>query len=215
MIGTEQAREIASEFVDRAVVERELGETGDQASVFQNLQVSLQGDAAENQNRLGMDQVELSFKVGAAILIFRGKRLVLRRGASDCGRDISVSELEAVTAMRGRSLICKLSAVKRAIQEISGAIACEHAACPVRAMCGRRKSKNEQFRTRISEAGDRFAPVFPIEKRPALRARNAFPVADQARALSAGDDLLIQKLQGDFHVFTVSEIDTAASSRLA
>ncbi len=82
--------------------------------------------------------------------------------------------------------------MQRFVKKIARTIASEHTARAICSMRGRRKSKNQQLRLRISEARDGFAPIFPVAKCEALFARDFLPVAHQARTEPALDDFFIQ-----------------------
>lgn len=117
--------------------------------------------------------------------------------------------------MRGRRLVGEACAMECAIEKIARTIAGEHASGAIRPVSGGREAEDKQLGTRIAEAGNRLAPVIPAEERATFGASDAFTVANQARAFAAGDDFLVEQIQGILHVSTASEIDTAASGRLA
>jgi hypothetical protein len=53
----------------------------------------------------------------------------------------------------------------------------------------RSKSENQEFRVRIAEAGNRFAPIFPFAKCEPLVARHFFPVFNKPRTFPAAHNL--------------------------
>ena len=63
VISAEKAGEIAREFVNRAVAERELRESCDAATVFEDLEVGFQGDAAKDEDGFGPEEIEFSFEI--------------------------------------------------------------------------------------------------------------------------------------------------------
>ena len=62
-------------------------------------------------------------------------------------------------------------------------------------MGARRKSQDQYPRIRITESGDRLAPVIPVHEAAELLTRNFFAILDQARTTSASDDLAIEDAQ--------------------
>jgi len=88
-------------------------------------------------------------------------------------------------------LIGEASFVKGGEEKITGAVAGEDAAGAIPTVGGGGEPENQELRVRITEAGDRFAPVDPIAKGAAFFLGDFFAVDDEARAFAAGDDFLI------------------------
>lgn len=85
-------------------------------------------------------------------------------------------------------LVREAGAVQCGIQKIAGGIAGEDTPGAIRAVRPRRKSDDDDARVRIAKTRDRSTPVRPLAVRAALLARDAFAVADEARAAVAGGD---------------------------
>src|SRR6266849_6606559 len=93
--------------------------------------------------------------------------------------------------MLGRGDVGEPGAVERRHEEVAraaGAVAGEHAPRPVRAMCCRGETEDQQPRARIAEAWNRLGPVRLVAERSALFAPDPLAMLAQPRAAMAGDD---------------------------
>src|SRR5258706_3443973 len=101
-------------------------------------------------------------------------------------------------------------AMKRRHQKVAGAadaVAGEHAARAIRAMCGRRQSEDEEARERIAESGNGTSPVRLGQIRAAFFACDTLTVRSQPRASLARDDARadvhqVCRLTHDSHAFS-------------
>ena len=175
-----------------AMGEWESGARGNLAALLLDFEVGVPGDFSEGQDGARLEDFQFAEEIGAAIREFGGKRLVGGRGAADGGGDVGVFQLEAVVAADGRGLIGEAGFVEGGEEKISGAIASEDAAGAIAAVGGGGEPENQESRVRIAETGDGFAPVGPIAKGATFFLRNFFAVDDEARALAAGHDFLIE-----------------------
>src|SRR5215467_9437636 len=90
---------------------------------------------------------------------------------------------------------------------MSGAVAGKGTAGSVRSMRPRRQPQNQETRSRIAPSRHRLGPVLPIDVGATLLLPNFSTMRNQARALRAGNDFLInlkeRVLTGDWHVSSV------------
>ena len=150
------------------------------------------GSAASSASRCGRQLRDLL-----------GRRLVVGRRAAHGRRDVSVAQRQPVVAMLRRRDVREAGAMQRRHQEVAraaDAVAGEHAAGPVGAVRGRREADDEQPGARIAEAGNRPGPVGLVAIRAPLLASDARAVRAQARTALAGDDLVVDHLQGGSRV---------------
>ena len=120
-----------------------------------------------------------------------GIRFVVRRGASDDGRDERVGERQTVVWMLRRRLVGEAGLVHRAHEKVarsSGNVAGEDTSRAVGAVRGRREAEDEHARIRIAEAGNGARPVHVVAVRRVLLTPDALTVTPQARAGIARDD---------------------------
>jgi hypothetical protein len=82
--------------------------------------------------------------------------------------------------------------VERGEEEVARAVAGEEAAGTVRAVGGGGEAEKYDARLRISETGDRTAPVALVRKGGPFFVGDFFAPLDQAWAASAGGYLLLQ-----------------------
>lgn len=167
------------------------GQARNPSLVLEQTQIHPHRNAAESQNRADPVEFEFAFQVRPAIRQFRRQRFVRGRRTSQSGCNIGILQQEPVPAVRRSWLIREPGAEQRLIQKISRTIAGEHTPGAIAAMRRGSKTQNQELRARISEAGNRFAPIIPFAKRAPLRLRDLFPVAHQARTLAAVNYFLI------------------------
>jgi len=195
MIRSEQAGQIVRQSVSRAVTKWKCRETLNLASLFKHAEIRPHGDTPQRKNHPRADQSKFRLKIRPAVRKFRRKWLVRRRSAAHCRRDVRIRQLEPVVPPRRARLIRKARAAKRLVQKIPRAISREDASRSVAAMRRGRKPQDQQLRARIAKSRNRFAPIFPIAKRPPLFAPNFFAIFHQPRTLPALNDLLVQLFQ--------------------
>ncbi len=83
MIRGEEAREIARQD-ETCAVRKWVGRARtDQAFLFQQIEIRVEGDASQGKNRSRADKFQFSFEIGQAIANFFRERLVRGRGAAD------------------------------------------------------------------------------------------------------------------------------------
>src|SRR5208282_1148504 len=110
-------------------------------------------------------------------------------------RDVGIFQEQAVIAPHGSWLIGESRFVQRSVEKFARAISSEDAPCSIRPVRGWRKPENEQLGARIPESRNRFAPVRPIAKRSPLFSRHSFAILDEARALPASHNFLVQNFE--------------------
>ena len=79
--------------------------------------------------------------------------------------------------------------VERRPQEVAGAVAREHATCPVAAVSRRGEAHDQDGGVRVAEPGQRPSPVRLVCEPGHLLAHHALAPRDEARACTALDDL--------------------------
>ena len=171
------------EFVKRA--------RSDDAALLQDFEVGVPGDLSESENRLGLQDFQLSLKVGAAIRNFTRKGLVVRRRTTAGGRGVDAIELQAIVAVERSRLIREAGFVQRGVEKVARTVTREHSPGTVRSMSCGSEPQNQQLGLGITKSWNRLAPVFPSAIGAALFARDLLAILYQARALGAGDNLIV------------------------
>ena len=93
-------------------------------------------------------------------------------------------------------LIRKTRRVQRAVKPIAAAIAGKHSARPIPAMGGRRKTNDQKTRLGVTEAGQRFSPIFQSLITSWRFFRDGLTPADQTWTLFAANDAFIESVDG-------------------
>ncbi len=194
MIGGDQRRQAGAERIGRVVGERgRVQVEGGRLKVGVEAQRGVEGHAAQRHHdpQIGQ-QRDLSLQEGPASGDLGWQRLVVRRRTAADRADEDIAQGQTVVAMPRGRLAGESGAMQRRVQEVAGAVAGEHAARAIRAVCGRRQADHQHARVLIAEAGHRLAPVLLIPVRAALDPRHLLAPRDEARAAAAGDDCRIR-----------------------
>src|SRR5262249_17260874 len=94
--------------------------------------------------------------------------------------------------MCGNSQGCKTDLVQNGIHEVARAVARERTSSAVGAVGTGSKSEDHHACRRITKARYWLRPILPVHVSAALLSTNLLAMRDQARASSAGDDLLVE-----------------------
>ena len=176
-------------------------------------QVSVEGDAAEDNDYLGVfEEFEFLFEVGAAVGNFFRKGLVAGRSAVNGAGDPGVCELEAVVFTGAGWLVGEAGVAEGLEKEIAGTVTGEDAAGAVGAVCGGGETDDDEARVGVTERGDGAAPVVFIAVGAALDAGDGLAVLAEAGAAVAGDNLALEVLQAHSIQSTMRAYDTTNGS---
>src|SRR6185437_5938716 len=124
-----------------------------------------------------------------AVVAFFGCGTIVRRAAVDASGDVTVSQTEAIVAMRGSGLIGEASAMQGGKQPIAGAIAGEDAAGAIAAMRRRSEAANQQPCFGIAKTRHRSAPVGFLAEGGTFLARHLLAPLHQARTGATSNNL--------------------------
>jgi len=91
-------------------------------------------------------------EVRPAALKFNPARFIIRRRAPDSGSNVAIHEFQTVIAMNGVGLIGETGGVKRSVEPVATAIACEYSAGSIAAVRRWCQADNQKTRVRIAEA---------------------------------------------------------------
>lgn len=111
------------------------------------------------------------------------------------GCDRAVMKLQAVVGLRAGTLVGEASLMKRAIQPLAAAVAGEHAARAVRAVCRGREADHDDARRRVAEPRHATAPVLLVAVRGAPFGGHLLAPGDEPFAAPALDDLGLHQRQ--------------------
>lgn len=125
----------------------------------------------------------------SAVSSFAGRRLIVGWRAPHRRRHPRVFERQAVGARNRLGLRSQTCFVHRPKQPISASVSRENSSRSIRAVCTRRQTQNQYLRARISEAGDRFAPICLGRIGGTLLHRDFLAPLHQAAALVTRVDL--------------------------
>src|SRR5580698_11618311 len=98
-------------------------------------------------------------------------------------------------AIGRRGLTGKSSYIQNGIHELSRRVSSKRTTGAIRAVRAGSESKHENTRAWIAEARNRLTPIFMIAVSPALLARNALAIFDQAWTARTNDDFGIENLE--------------------
>ena len=109
------------------------------AQFFSSFQKSCKGHLPQSDDDPDfIKELNLLQQVGPAVDLFLERGLVLRRSAANDGRDVAVLKSEAIPAVFGSRLVCKLKPVESSVEPVSAAVSGEQpsrAVSPVRRRC--------------------------------------------------------------------------------
>jgi len=135
-----------------------------------------------NDNADSLQQFEFFEDKGFAVRNLRRRRPILRWRTTHGCSDVTINELESITAVSRRGVICKSGLVQRAEQPVAAFVSRKHPAGSVSSVSSGRKPDKKQAGMRITKAWDRFPPILLVGKPLYLLSRNLFPPAYEARA---------------------------------
>src|SRR5258708_17838718 len=192
MIGAKEDSPIR-QVVMHVVSKSEAGFRRHHASSFQVVQESIEADLAQHHYDLYVFyQRQLAIKIMRTVGDFRGRWLILRRSATNCGSDVSVGQTQPIAAMRRSWLRREARFVQHGIHEVSGTVAGERTTCAIGSMRSRRESQNQHSRIGITETRNRLGPVVPAQVGAAFLSSDLSAIRDEPRASRTRDDLLIE-----------------------
>ena len=195
VIGREQSRQFARQFVARAMPKRKRSQGRNQPALLQQSQISPHRNASQHQHRARPQNLQLALQIVPAIRQLRRQRFICGWRAPQSRSHVSILQSQPIFAIHSSRLIGKPGAKQRLVQKISRAIPGKHSSRAIRAMrCGR-KSENQKLSPRIAKSRNRLSPVIPSQKRPALVPSNLFAMPYEPRTRAAADNLLIQLFQ--------------------
>ena len=144
----------------------------------------------------GRSSSSSSRRVGEAVVALGGQRPVGgRRAAHGRGHEGAV-EAQAVVAVSATSgWLAKPVRWSAREQPVARAVAGEHAAGAVAAVCGGREAEHVDARGRVAEARHRPAPVVLVAKGGALLARHPLAPLHEPRAAAAAHHLRLEQLE--------------------
>jgi hypothetical protein len=192
MVGTDQQRLAFAGSMLRIVSEHESGSPRNLAPIAQDSKVYIERQPAERHHHLNIVyEVHLALQIRAASVNLLDGWLVVRWGATDCGADVRVDQLQPVVARNAGGLGGKAGGVEDRVQKISRAIAGEYASRAIGAVGPWGEADQKQPGVGIAKAWHWFRPIIPVQVRTALDAAHFFAIGHQARALLARDDLAL------------------------
>jgi hypothetical protein len=154
---------------------------------------SLERYPTQNNDDLGLEDIQLAFEEGLAIIQFLGGRFVSGRSTTTGGGNVQIVEDQPI-ASRGRvGLVRKSRAEEGGIEESARAVARKLTPCAVGAMCAGGESHHEEAGVRIAKSRDGFAPVFLILVGFAFCTRHFLAPFHEARTFTAGDDFFVER----------------------
>jgi hypothetical protein len=176
VIGSEQPGETCRQNEARAVREPVRGARCNHSLSLQKVEIRVESDASEGQDRARVNELQFLFEIGQAVPDFFGQRLVIGWRAANRGGNQCVLEDEAVIGIFRVRLIGEACAMELLVQEIPRAVAREHAARTVGAVRGGREPDDDEVGFGIAKGRHGTAPVGPIAIRAALGARDFLAV---------------------------------------
>ncbi len=118
------------------------------------------GEAPQRQiDRRLLEELDLTFQVGQAILTFLGSGAVLGRSAPDPRGDPGSGEEESVLAVDGFGLIRKSRPMKSSKQPISGSVSGEQSAGSIGSVSPGGETDDDQLSLGITKSWNRTSPV--------------------------------------------------------
>jgi len=188
VIGGEQV-EAVRELVMRSVGEAVLRFASDDAGLEQIGEVAVEGNLSEGDDDADSRQgLDFAGQVRGAVAEFLGGGFVSWRRAADDGGDPGMAELQAVVAGDGLWFGGKAELVEDRVHEVAGAVAGEGAAGAVGSMGAGGEAKDEDAGARVSEAGNRTAPVGLVLVGAAFGLGDALAVGAESGTALTGDD---------------------------
>lgn len=178
------------------MTEHKIGAARNKPSLFEDRKVQVECDPAECDDHAHIgEQVKFGLQPGAAIAQFLARRLVIRWSAVGRRRNPGVIQLQAVLSRPALGLRSEAGRVQDTVEPVARPVAREHTSGPIGPVSGGSEPQDQQPCVRVAEGGHRFAPIVPFQISAALHARHLPAMRNQARALLACDDLLLQNLQ--------------------
>lgn len=195
VVRTPEQRATGPEGNDRAVGERPRG-TLPAVHLGHDIADGIPSESAEGKDcpRLG-ERSELALEERCAVSPFLRGRAVVRRGASDGGREVEVPVVEAVVPPDRGGLIREPGLMERAYEERRGAVARKDPTGAVRPVGGRGEADHHETGRGVSEPRDRASPVLLVAELPLPLSSYPLAVPHQARAAGATDHIASHRFQ--------------------
>lgn len=182
--------DIFADLVPRAVDEPRLGTRPRRAGLGEYLQARLERQAAQrDQHARSGKQSRLLDQVLAAIGELLRERAVVRRGALDRRSQPRAEELEPVSRSNRFRPVRESDRVERAEEKVPRLVTGENAAGPVAPVRRRREADDQEMGARVSEGGQRTAPVGLAPEAPRRSAGRFLSPRDETGTTAAGNDL--------------------------
>lgn len=150
---------------------------------------------AQTQNRLPRSRTQQARQVARARSNLVRRRLVLRRCAMGDGRDQHTFQREAVRGRDRTGLVGDSRAIEGGVQPLAAAVAREHPAGPIRAVCRGRQTNDEAICIRVAEVGYGSPPVGVVAKLRPLLLRHPLAPRDKPGTEAALEERPIQLRQ--------------------
>src|SRR5262249_1212529 len=160
------------------------------AELLPRLQERVERDAAQRQTHAHARQGgDLANQVLAAAVQLLRRGLVVGRRASRGRGDVGASQNEAIVPMRRARRAGQALPIGPSVEPLPRAIPREHAPGSIGAGRPGRQPEDQEPRRGVAESRDGTAPVFLVEVRLALHARDLGAVPAQPRAAPAADHI--------------------------
>src|ERR1700692_2322090 len=107
----------------------------DEASLLQNIQVGIPGDATQRQNCFWFENADFALHISATVQNFAWQWFVVWRSTAGRGGDVAINEPQTIIAAHRGGLARESSFVKRGKKKITGSVAGEYAAGAISSVC--------------------------------------------------------------------------------
>lgn len=156
------------------------------AQLAQRAQGAIPGKRAESDDGVAaFESLELGDQIREAVVALGGGWPIGRGRAPDHSRDVGVAQAKPVLTSHGFRLVGVAGAVHGGVEPVAGAVAGEHPAGAVGAMCSGSEADDREAGIRVAEARHRARPVTLALEAP-RRCRCALPAPlDQPWAATA------------------------------
>ena len=111
--------------------------------------------------------------------------MIAGRGAAHAGRDIAVTQSQAVFCMGGGWLVGEAGAMKGGKKPVAGPVAGKDSSGAIAAVSSRRQAANQDSGAGIAKSGNRTPPIDFISIGGSLFSRYLFTPAHQTRTAAA------------------------------
>lgn len=141
-------------------------------------------------------EFQFAFQVGLTIAQFARSRFVGGRSAAQGSRNVTALQLEPVCSMPGIGLVGKSGLKQGPKQKIPRPVASKHPSGAIGAVRSGGQPQNQKFCRGVAKAGHGFSPIILVKIHPALFFGYLPAVMNEARAVLAGNDFLLEDFEG-------------------